>query len=69
MGNVEPNTAASRAGLRPGDIIIRYDGVMVDHFDHIRDLIAKNEVGESVPVEFVRGGQKRETTVTLGEWP
>jgi hypothetical protein len=69
LGEVQPNSAAQTAGLRQGDVITKYDGVEVRHFDQIRDLIAKNEVGAKVEIEYVRRGKKYKTTATLGEWP
>jgi hypothetical protein len=69
VGRVEPNAAAQRAGLRQGDIIVKYDGVLVRQFNDVRDLIAQNKVEEEVEVEFIRNGKKQKTTITLGEWP
>ena len=69
LGEVQPNTAAQKAGLRQGDVIIKYDGVVVRHFDQVRDLIAKNEVGAKVEIEYIRRGKKHQATATLGEWP
>jgi serine protease Do len=58
---------AARAGLKPDDIVIEYDGVAIEDFDHFVRLVGFTPVGTEVPVTFLRGGVKRTTVVTVGD--
>ena len=53
---VTDDSAAQRAGVQPRDIIVRYGGHPVADFDVLRELIAKNKVGDTVLIQVARGG-------------
>lgn len=52
---VRPETAASRMGLREGDIIVRYAGRRVGDFEALTALISKNRPGDEVEIHYLRG--------------
>jgi len=54
VGTVRPNTAASRAGLQPGDVVVTYEGERVGDFDALTALISKNRPGNEVTLQYVR---------------
>lgn len=58
--------AASRAGLRSGDIIVRYDGVRVFKSGDILNVSTAGEPGESVPVQILRDDRIRTVYVRRG---
>lgn len=59
--------AASKAGLRRGDVIVRYDGVRVYKSGDILNLATTGEPGESVPVQIQRNdGAVRTMYVSRG---
>ena len=60
IAQVQSNTAASRAGLQPGDVIVRYDGKPVANFEALTQLISQNAVDEKVHIEVVRNVQTGE---------
>jgi Do/DeqQ family serine protease len=69
VNNVAPDGPAHRANMRPGDIIATVAGHAVhDGHDLVRETIA-HEVGQSVQLEIVRGGQHYGAAVTLSERP
>jgi hypothetical protein len=65
---VTRGSSAEKAGLRPGDSFVTYDGKPVGDFRSLTSLIAENDVGETVTVKIRRGGQIIERRITLGEW-
>jgi len=65
---VQPVSAASKAGLRVGDVIVQYDGEAVPDFDRLIELIARNRPGEKVAVQVLRNEGKKSLEVVLGYW-
>lgn len=61
----ETSTAApaAQAGLQPGDKIVSWNGVAVDSWTELSDLIA-NSGGQTVPVTYVRDGVTVETNAS-----
>jgi hypothetical protein len=59
-------SAASEAGLRHGDIIMRYDDVRVFNPGELLLTAAQGEPGESVAMEILRDGRPRTLSVTRG---
>src|ERR1700722_14268612 len=58
VGNLEADSAADRAGLRPGDIILGLDGVpMVGADDLIRALTGE-KIGRKVALDVLRGADR-----------
>ena len=68
IGEVTKNSAADKAGLKPGDVIVKYDGHEVNDFPSLMSLIAKNDAGESVVVLVRRDGELHLKEVTFGYW-
>jgi serine protease Do len=67
VNNVAPDGPASKANLRAGDVIAVVAGhPLHDAHDLIRETIAR-EVGQAVPLEIIRGGQRYGASVTLTE--
>ena len=66
---VQPGTAAASAGIKTGDVIIRYDGTDVRDDGKFRLKVASTPVGRTVPVVVYRDGKERVVNVTLGERP
>ncbi len=51
LRQVFPGSEAAAAGLRPGDVILSYDGRRVFNFEDLRTLSYDGEVGETVMLE------------------
>jgi len=85
ISEVQPETAAARAGLRGGDhevqvmgttikaggdIIIAIDGhTMLTFDDLVAYLVRETEVGQEIVLTVMRDGEELEIPVTLGERP
>lgn len=68
ISQVHPNSAAEKAGLREGDIIVQYNGKDVADFQKLTDLISDNVAGDKVSIKVQRGSEQLTREVTLGEW-
>lgn len=62
LDDVRPGTAAARAGLRPGDRLLRIDGAVPDTLDAVRDALSADR-DTPVLLELERGA--RRTAVLL----
>jgi serine protease Do len=69
VGDVTPDSPASRAGLEKGDVILALNGVPVRDSLQLRLKVAQMAPGAQVKIEVMRKGQKKEIPVTLGELP
>jgi len=69
VANAQAEGPAAQAGIRSGDVIIRFNGVPVPEMRALPRIVADNTVGSSVPVVIWRDGKEETVTVTLGELP
>jgi serine protease Do len=69
VARVEPGEAAARAGIRQGDVIVTVNGQEVSPDNTLSYIVGKTAVGTRMPIEIIRGGQRKTVTVTLGERP
>ncbi len=61
--------AASRAGVRQGDVILRVNNRDVTPDETVSYLIANTPVGSKVPVEIIRQGRRQTLSVTVAQRP
>jgi S1-C subfamily serine protease len=64
IGLVVPGGPAHRAGLRRGDIVVKFDGVAVDDAERLRWLSANAGVGKPVTLRVRRGQLEQDVAVT-----
>ena len=69
VSDVKEDSPADQAGLKQGDVIISYQGTLVDDAVVLQRLVTRSAVGTKVPVTIVRDGREKDLTVTLGEQP
>ncbi len=66
---VIPSSPAARAGLQPGDIILRFEGSRVGTTAELQKLLAGTRPGDVVRIVLDRAGQSRTFYVELGQRP
>lgn len=63
------DSPAEAAGLRTGDVIIRFRDEQIDSVADLVQAIRASEIGEEVEIVFVRGEDTKTTSVQLIERP
>ena len=61
-----PGTAADQAGLREGDVIVRFAGAAIDGLEDLRTLVRDRRPGDTVAVLYLRDGEAHATSAALG---
>jgi len=62
--DAEANTPAGRAGLKSGDVIVRYGERTVHSFTDLESAVASTKPGTAVPLEVIRDGKPVRTSIT-----
>ncbi len=69
LASVLPGTAAERAGLRTGDVMVRLGDQPINAFADLERTLAGKRPGETVSVVFLRDGEDHLASVILGARP
>jgi S1-C subfamily serine protease len=67
IGTIEPDSAAERAGLRPGDIIVALDGAIIAGADDLVRALTGDKIGRSVVFDALRGTERLTVAVVPQE--
>ena len=62
---ITPGSPASIADIKVDDVILRFDGMLIDSDDHLINLVKRTEIGRRVPVELFRAGRLITTQVQI----
>jgi serine protease Do len=69
IGGVVKGSPAEKAGLRPGDVVLRVNGRDTPKAINLRNEVASAGVGKAVAVDLLRGGKRQTVQVVLSETP
>lgn len=67
--SVDDFSAAEKAGLKIGDVIIEADGKKITTMDELNEIKNTHKIGDSMQIKVNRDGQEKDLTLTLGEQP
>lgn len=65
--SVEPGLSADKAGVKPGDIILEFEGKKVDDSNQLRNMVSQIAPGTSVKFKIWRDGSEKEMSANLVE--
>ncbi len=69
VANATEGGPAQKAKVEVGDVILRFDGKVVDEMRRLPRIVAETPVGKTVKLEVWRKGKKVTLDVVLGEFP
>ncbi len=69
VSSVEPGSAADKAGLKTGDVIVGIDGKDVVNSTDLPAAVAEKAPGTPVKLSIVRKGERKEIAASLGTAP
>jgi aminopeptidase YwaD len=67
--SVFAESAAARAGLQNGDVIVRLGDVPINSFDELKGSLAQKGPGDTIGVLYLRDGEDHLASATLGSRP
>jgi len=65
VDSVEADSAAAKAGLKPNDVIVGFDGLRVRSVAELRRLIRETPPGRTVAINLLRDGKPLTLSATL----
>jgi serine protease Do len=66
VASVAPGSPAEKAGLEPGDIVLRFNGRPVRDSGELAAMVGESKPGAKVRLDILRQGKPRQLVATLG---
>ena len=67
VSTVREGGPADDADMQPGDVIVRFDGDLIDNTEDLQGRVVQTRPGTAVPVGVMRDGELITLNVTIGE--
>jgi len=67
VGEVTPKSPADKAGIKPGDVIVEYNGKEITQMSQLPSLVAQTPVGEKAKIVLIRKGKRKTVTATIAK--
>ncbi|MEW6426729.1 MAG: DegQ family serine endoprotease [Thermodesulfobacteriota bacterium] len=65
IGEVSANSPAAKAGIKPGDVIVEYDGKPIKMMNMLPTMVSQTPIGSEVDVAVIRNGETKHLKVTI----
>ncbi len=65
VAQVQPGSPAEKGGLKAGDVILSFDGQMIDDTAQLPARVGATAIGKRVEVEVLRDGKEKRLTVAI----
>ncbi len=69
IAQVTEDSAAARAGLQRGDVVLEFGGIAIESATQFRNLVAGRKPGEEVQIVVLRDGERETLTAKLDRRP
>ncbi|HEY6011718.1 MAG TPA: DegQ family serine endoprotease [Nitrospirota bacterium] len=69
VSGVMKESPADKAGIKQGDVILQYNGKVVEDTGHLRNMVSQTQIGTSVNVKLFRDKKEIEVKVVIAELP
>jgi serine protease Do len=67
--DVDPDGPAAKAGLRSGDVIVKFGDKEIKDYDSLVNTLITHQTGDKVHLQIRRDGKEQGLEVTLGQRP
>ena len=67
--SVDAEGPAGKAGMKAGDVILKFEGKTIEHGGDLRDAVGAAEGGKDVSVTVQRDGRPLDLKITLAKPP
>lgn len=64
---IDPDGPASEADFEIGDLVLEFDGKIVDGVRGLSRVVAETDIGKDVSVDLIRDGRHKTVSLVLGE--
>ncbi len=64
---IDSDGPAAKADFEVGDLVLQFDGKLVDGVRGLSRVVAETEIGKEVTVSLIRDGRSKSVSLTLGE--
>ena len=66
VGQVNKDSAADKAGIKAGDVVVRYDGKAIENSGELRNKVAATAPGSKVEIVLIRDGKEHTVSAAVG---
>jgi len=64
--SVEPDSAAAKAGVKVGDVILQFNGQKVEGWEHLKRLVRETPIHREVKIVLWRNGGEQTVSASIG---
>lgn len=69
VSGVMKKSPADKAGIKQGDVVLQYNGKIVEDTGHLRNMVSQTPINTNVKVKLLRAKKEVEVEATVAELP